>query len=51
MRKMAGETDKTDRKEESEAGRLVVHIRAAEVLGEFAVICVRSRHGLCAVQV
>ncbi len=35
VRKMARETDKTDREEEWEAERSVVHIRAAEVLGEF----------------
>lgn len=47
VRKMAGETDKTDGEEERE----VVHIRADEVLGDFAVICVYSPHVLCAVQV
>lgn len=51
VRKMVRETDKTDRKEEREAERLMVHIGAAEVLGEFTVICVCSCHGLCAVQV
>lgn len=54
VRKMASETDKTGRKEEKEgkeAEGLVVHIGAAEVLGEFTVICMCSCHKLCALQV
>lgn len=35
VRKMVRETDKTDRKEEREAERLVVHIGAAEVGAKF----------------
>lgn len=41
-RKMARETDKTDRKEGREAERSLVHTGAAQVLGELAVICVSA---------
>lgn len=50
-RKIARETDKTGREMKREAKTLVVHIQAAEILGEFAVICVCSCHGLHTVKV
>lgn len=39
-RKMARETDRTDRKEGREVERSLVHTEGAQVLGELAVICV-----------